>query len=109
MVELYKLELISNGRVFKIYQDENIETVFEMVAEEFDGLQDLKHDCTLKLIDRFFTKKEITEMKENNIAQYQDMYICIQDYISTDEYKKMFNDYFSSIDNVDFKVLEIEY
>lgn len=24
MVELYKLELISNGRVFKSYQDENI-------------------------------------------------------------------------------------
>ena len=37
MIDLYKLELISNGRVFKIYQDENIEVVFDMVTEEFDG------------------------------------------------------------------------
>lgn len=53
MVDLYILELISNGRVFKTYQDENIDVVFDMVTEEFDGLQDILNDAIDNLDFRF--------------------------------------------------------
>lgn len=108
MVDLYKLELISNGRVFKIYQDENIEVVFEMVAEEFDGLQDILHNALVNLIEMNFKGQELEELKQNQ-ERYNDIYICMKDFISDEDYKGIFQEYFNGIENLDFKVLEIEY
>ena len=108
MVELYKLELISNGRVFKIYQDENIEVVFDMVAEQFDGLQDILNSALVNLIEMNFKEQELEELKQNQ-ERYNDIYICMKDFISDEDYKGIFQEYFNSIENLDFKVLEIEY
>lgn len=108
MVELYKLELISNGRVFKIYQDENIEIVFDMVSEDFDGLQDILDDALVNLIEMNFKGQELEELKQNQ-ERYEDIFNCMKDFISDEDYKGIFTEYFNSIENLDFKVLEIEY
>lgn len=108
MVDLYKLELISNGRVFKIYQDENIEVVFDMVSEEFDGLQDILHNALVNLIEMNFKGHELEELKENQ-ERYEDIFNCMKDFISDEDYKGIFQEYFDSIDNLDFRVLEIQY
>jgi hypothetical protein len=108
MIDLYKLELISNGRVFKIYQDENIEVVFDMVTEEFDGLQDILHNALVNLIEMNFKGQELEELKENN-ERYIDIYTCMKDFISDEDYKGIFQEYFNNIDNLDFRLLEIEY
>ena len=108
MVELYRLELISNGRVFKIYQDENIEVVFDMVAEQFDGLQDILGTALVNLIEMNFKGQELEELKQNK-ERYEDVFTCMKDFISDEDYKGIFQEYFNSVDNLDFRVLEIEY
>lgn len=107
MVDFYKLELISNDRVFKIYQDENIEIVFDMLVEEFDGLQDILHAALVNLIEMNFKGEELEELKENQ-ARYEDVFICMRDFISDEDYYGIFQEYFKNIDNIDFRVLEIE-
>ena len=108
MVDLYKLELISNGRIFKIYQEDNIDVVFDMVAEDFDGLQDILDGAIVNLIEMNFKGDELEELKQNQ-ERYEDVFICMRDYISDEDYKGIFQEYFNSIDNLDFRVLEIEY
>lgn len=108
MVENYKFELFENGKLIRSYQDENIEEIFNILVEEFEGLKDIKEDFTEKLLNRFFSFEELEEFKKE-VGRYEDIFYCIQDYLSTEEYKEMFNKYFNSIENLDFKVLEIEY
>ena len=108
MVELYKLELISNGRIFKSFQDENIEVVFDMVAEQFDGLQDILDTALVNLIEMNFKGQELDELKQNQ-DRYNDIYTCMRDFISDEDYKGIFQEYFNNIDNLDFRLLEIEY
>lgn len=108
MVELYKLELISNGRVFKTYQDENIEVVFDMLVEDFDGLQDILHDALVNLIEMNFKGQELEKLKENQ-EKYIDIYTCMRDFISDEDYYGIFQEYFNSVENLDFRVLETEY
>lgn len=108
MVDLYKLEIINNGRVFITYQDENIDVVFDMVAEEFDGLQDILDVALVNLIEINFKGQELEELKQNQ-ERYEDVFNCMKDFISDEDYKGIFQEYFTSIDNLDFRVLEIEY
>ena len=108
MVDLYILELINNGRLFKTYQDENIDVVFDMVTEEFDGLQDILDDALVNLIEMNFKGQELEELKQNQ-ERYEDVFNCMKDFISDEDYKGIFTEYFNSIENLDFKVLEIEY
>lgn len=108
MVDLYILELISNGRVFKTYQDENIDVVFDMVTEEFDGLQDILNDALVNLIEMNFKGQKLEELKQNQ-ERYEDVFNCMKDFISDEDYKGIFQEYFASIDNLDFRFLEIEY
>lgn len=108
MADLYIFELISNGRVFKTYQDENIEVVFDMVSEEFDGLQDILDSSLVNLIEMNFKGQELVELKQNQ-ERYEDVFNCMKDFISDEDYKGIFTEYFNSIENLDFKVLEIEY
>lgn len=89
MVELYILEIINNGRVIQKYQNENIEEIFDMAAEEFDGLGDFLHDEIVKLIDVNFDKKKLEELKENQ-EMYDDIYVCMRDFITTEDYKDFF-------------------
>lgn len=106
MVDLYIFELINNGRVFKTYQDENIDVVFDMVAEEFDGLQDILDDALVNLIEMNFKGQELEVLKQNQ-ERYEDVFNCMKDFISDEDYKGIFTEYFNGIDNIDFRVLEV--
>ena len=102
MVRLYILEIINNGRVIQAYQDENIEEIFDMVAEEFDGLGDFLHDEIVKLIDINFDKKKLDELKEKQ-EMYDDIYVCMRDFITEENYKNFFENYFESC-GIDYKI-----
>ena len=86
MVRLYILEIINNGRVVQAYQDENIEEIFDTAAEEFDGLGDFLHDEIINLIDVNFDKKKLEKLKENQ-EMYNDIYMCMKDFITEENYK----------------------
>ena len=102
MVRLYILEIINNGRVIQLYQDENIEEIFDMVAEEFDGLGDFLHDEIINLIDVNFNKKKLEKLKENQ-EMYDDIYVCMRDFITEENYKNFFENYFESC-GIDYKI-----
>lgn len=102
MVENYKFELSENGKLIRSYQDENIEEIFNILVEEFEGLQDIKEEFTEKLLNRFFSTEELEEFKKE-VGRYEDIFYCIQDYLSTEEYKEIFNKYFNSLDKTTLK------
>lgn len=97
MVKLYILEIINNGRVIQAYQDENIEEIFDEAAEEFDGLGDLLHNEIINLINVNFDKKNLEKLKENQ-EMYDDIYMCMRDFIAEENYKNFFENYFESCD-----------
>ncbi|MEZ7740484.1 hypothetical protein O3794_02785 [Gemella sanguinis] len=109
MIDLYKFELFENGKKIRTYQDENIETIFDILLEDFEDLEDIKDEFTERLINKFFTKKEIEQFKKQK-GKYEDIFYCIQDYLSTEEYKEMFKRYFNNIDKtkLDFKITELQ-
>lgn len=109
MIDLYKFELFENGKKIRTYQDENIESIFDMLLEDFEDLEDIKDEFTERLLNKFFTKKELEQFKKQK-GKYEDIFYCIQDYFSTEDYKEMFKVYFNNIDKVklDFKITELQ-
>lgn len=109
MIDLYKFELFENGKKIRTYQDENIETIFDLLLEDFEDLEDIKDEFTERLLNKFFTKKELEEFKKQK-GKYEDIFYCIQDYFSTEDYKDMFKRYFKDIDKIklDFKIIELQ-
>lgn len=110
MIDLYKFELFENGKKIRTYQDDNIESIFNMLLEDFEDLEDYKHDFSKRMINRFYSNELLEELKKQ-VGKYEDILYCIQDYFEIEDYKEMFKKYFRDIDKteLEFKLTGLQY